>query len=84
MKKIISMCEDSMGKMSQARWVFKGAAPSASLVVQQCSPPGSSFMVLIGEEVARRPVDRISALFTLNATGVKPGSRPSSFGSKTG
>lgn len=41
-------------------------------------------VLFIGDEVDRRPFERVSGTFTLNASGIRPGSRPSSLvGPKT-
>lgn len=75
------MRHDSIGRMSRVRCVSKGIALFAFLGPRQCSTP---VIMWIGDEVARRPFDRVSAPFALNANGVKPGSRPLIVGSETG
>ena len=80
-EKSSSVRHDCIGRMSKVRCVSKGIALFAFLGPRQCSTP---VIMLIGGEVARRPFDRVSAPFALNANGVKPGSRPLLVGSKTG
>lgn len=84
MGKAVPCAMISYVQMNKARWVSVGHMP---LLRARCLRQGStvtrSFVMLVGDQVDGRAFDRVSATFSQNANGSKPGSRPSWVGPKT-